>query len=274
MRCPWMVRIQPTRPRSPTTVDPERPVARQRLPVRLTYLTRPFANTPLEIVTTRAPDVAYIHVVRLDPVGPAVPDPMPVPVALPCLWPSRQEPSPTLDVDLTTLATARLCCGETRIKREGRRDGGRDATEDDDILCRRYWLWTEGRLFPSLRSEGIALVYVRNGQVPDDRFEALVPVSYRRYGTEIVPSGSHPILPGNRLPHTREKAVDRGVRIDGTDQLEEVLRESVESPGAPLIDYSGNQKALIDDLRRRHAIYSKSKRWLIRFLLLRHTTKR
>ena len=49
----------------------------QRLTVRLTYLGRPFASIPLEIVTTRTPDVEYVHVLRLDPVGLPSPDPIP-----------------------------------------------------------------------------------------------------------------------------------------------------------------------------------------------------
>ncbi len=52
-------------------------VAGQRLSVRLTYLGRPFANIPLEIVTRRSPEVEYVNVVRLDPVGLTSPDPIP-----------------------------------------------------------------------------------------------------------------------------------------------------------------------------------------------------
>jgi len=57
-------------------------VTGQRLGVRLTYLGRPFANIPLEIVTRRSPQVEYINVVRLDPVGLPAPDPIPC-LALP-----------------------------------------------------------------------------------------------------------------------------------------------------------------------------------------------
>jgi len=53
------------------------PIAGQRLDVRLTYLGRPFASIPLEIVTTRTTDVEYIHVLRLDQVGLPSPDPIP-----------------------------------------------------------------------------------------------------------------------------------------------------------------------------------------------------
>jgi len=52
-------------------------VVGQRLAVRLTYLGRPFANIPLEIVTRRSPQVEYINVLRLDPVGLPSPEPIP-----------------------------------------------------------------------------------------------------------------------------------------------------------------------------------------------------
>ena len=49
----------------------------QRLTVPLTYLDRPFANIPLEVVTRKSPDVEYVHSLRLDPVGLPSPDPIP-----------------------------------------------------------------------------------------------------------------------------------------------------------------------------------------------------
>ncbi len=52
-------------------------VAGQRLSIRLTYLDRPFANIPLEIVTRRSRQLEYINVMRLDPVGLPSPDPVP-----------------------------------------------------------------------------------------------------------------------------------------------------------------------------------------------------
>ena len=52
-------------------------VTGQRLTVRLTYLDRPFANIPLEIVTRTSPEVEYVHSLRLDPVGLPSPDPIP-----------------------------------------------------------------------------------------------------------------------------------------------------------------------------------------------------
>lgn len=56
---------------------PWRSVAGQRLTVRLTYLGRPFANIPLEVVTGKSPQVEYVHSLRLDAVGLPSPDPIP-----------------------------------------------------------------------------------------------------------------------------------------------------------------------------------------------------
>lgn len=52
-------------------------VTGQRLTVQLTYLGRPFANIPLEVITRKSPDVEYVHSLRLDPVGLPSPDPIP-----------------------------------------------------------------------------------------------------------------------------------------------------------------------------------------------------
>ena len=52
-------------------------VTGQRLTVRLAYLNRPFAKIPLEVVTNRAPEVEYVHSLRLGPVGLPSPDPIP-----------------------------------------------------------------------------------------------------------------------------------------------------------------------------------------------------
>jgi len=49
----------------------------QRLTVQLTYFGRPFANVPLEVITSKSPDVEYVHSLRLDPVGLPSPDPIP-----------------------------------------------------------------------------------------------------------------------------------------------------------------------------------------------------
>ncbi len=54
-------------------------VAGQRLTVRLTYLGRPFASIPLEVVTKRSSEVEYVHSLRLDSVG------LPSPGPIPCL---------------------------------------------------------------------------------------------------------------------------------------------------------------------------------------------
>ncbi len=45
-----------------------------RMDVRMTYLDRPFANVPLEIVTRPTPRVEYVPSLRLDPVGLRGPD--------------------------------------------------------------------------------------------------------------------------------------------------------------------------------------------------------
>lgn len=52
-------------------------VTGQRLTVRLTYVDRAFANIPLEIVTSKSPEMEYVHSLRLDPVGLPSPDPIP-----------------------------------------------------------------------------------------------------------------------------------------------------------------------------------------------------
>lgn len=52
-------------------------VTGQRLSVHLSYLGRPFANVPLEVVTRKSPHVEYVHSLRLDPVGLPSPDPIP-----------------------------------------------------------------------------------------------------------------------------------------------------------------------------------------------------
>lgn len=52
-------------------------ISGQRLTVRLTYLNRPFANIPLEVVTRKSPDDEYVHSLRLAPVGLPSPDPIP-----------------------------------------------------------------------------------------------------------------------------------------------------------------------------------------------------
>lgn len=52
-------------------------VTGQRLTVGLTYLGRPFARVPLEVVTKISPGVEYVPSLRLDPVGLPSPDPIP-----------------------------------------------------------------------------------------------------------------------------------------------------------------------------------------------------
>ena len=52
-------------------------VTGRRLTVKLTYLGRPFANIPLEVVTNNSPEFEYVHSLRLDPVGLPSPDPIP-----------------------------------------------------------------------------------------------------------------------------------------------------------------------------------------------------
>ncbi len=52
-------------------------VTGQRLTVHLTYLGRPFAKIPLEVITRDSPDIEYVHSLRLDPVGLPSPDPLP-----------------------------------------------------------------------------------------------------------------------------------------------------------------------------------------------------
>ncbi len=52
-------------------------VAGQRLTVQLTYLERPFARIPLEIITNDAPDIEYVLGLRLDAVGLPSPEPVP-----------------------------------------------------------------------------------------------------------------------------------------------------------------------------------------------------
>jgi hypothetical protein len=52
-------------------------VAGQRLTAQLTYLGRPFAKIPLEVVTGKSPEVEYVQSLRLDPVGLPSPDPIP-----------------------------------------------------------------------------------------------------------------------------------------------------------------------------------------------------
>lgn len=48
-----------------------------RMDVRLTYLDRPFANVPLEIVTRPTPEIEYVPALRLDPIGLDSPAPIP-----------------------------------------------------------------------------------------------------------------------------------------------------------------------------------------------------
>ncbi|GBE24794.1 hypothetical protein BMS3Bbin02_01069 [bacterium BMS3Bbin02] len=52
-------------------------VTGQRLTVGLTYLGRPFARVPLEVVTKISPGIEYVPSLRLDPVGLPSPDPIP-----------------------------------------------------------------------------------------------------------------------------------------------------------------------------------------------------
>ena len=49
----------------------------QRLTVKLTYLGRPFASIPLEVVTSNSPEFEYVHSLRLEPVGLPSADPIP-----------------------------------------------------------------------------------------------------------------------------------------------------------------------------------------------------
>ncbi len=51
-------------------------VTGQRFSVQLSYLGRPFARIPLEIITRKPRGIEYVHTLQLDPVGLPSPDPI------------------------------------------------------------------------------------------------------------------------------------------------------------------------------------------------------